>query len=47
MVLNGVAHASIVEFAKSHELDSMFQRLSRISFKSSTKCDDTFLDSIR
>ena len=27
MVLNGVAHASIVEFAKSHELDSMFQRL--------------------
>jgi hypothetical protein len=25
MVLNGVAHASIVEFAKSHELDSMFK----------------------
>jgi hypothetical protein len=46
MVSDAAVHASTVESDKSNELDFMFERLSRISFKSSIECDGSFLDSI-
>ena len=46
MVPDATVHASIVEFDKLNELGSIFERLSRISFKSSIECDGSFLYSI-